>query len=241
MLGVLCLVLSVSSQKLLWWRAGSDSGRRSSPWPRVWHSAGSELVRGRLVVLRSRDSPPQGCQVGHFAFGSPHTFQGPISIPSTPTWVPSTPKLPLPPFSRPLTLSGTPFVVQPRWSPQKSSFSHLPAPLPRAAHTCPLFAGKGKNPLVPPQAPGRLPRPPAREGGLETHGWQGTWMPGKLPDASPPDLAQGAAPVLPGANNVRQGCLVLTVNGPGKRLGQVSSPLQASVSTSMKCARALLC
>lgn len=109
--------------------------------------AGADFPGRDLWSLRSSKSPTQGCQLGHFAFDLHTPVQGSFSIPTPPLGLltPQTPSIP--PFSRSLTLNGTPLMGQPRWIPQKFSFSRLPtAPSGSCSlHTCPLFAGKGKK------------------------------------------------------------------------------------------------
>lgn len=135
------------------------------------------------MVLRSKDRPTQGCQLGHLAFDPPTPAQGSFSIPSTLACILNSPNSLLSPLSAgPLLSMAPPFKVQPHWIPQ-FSFSHfLAAPSgSRSLHTCPQFAGKRKNPLILPQAPGSLPRPLAREEGRETCGAsRGPRMPRKL-------------------------------------------------------------
>ena len=148
------------------------------------------------MVLRSSDSPTRGCQLGHFALDLHTSVRGSFSIPTPPLGLltPQTPSIP--PFSRSLTLNGTPLMGQPHWIPQKFNFSRLPtAPSGSCSlHTCPLFAGKGKKKYSSlHRLLGACQDPPAREEGLETYGaGRGPRMPGKLLEGGarclPPDV-----------------------------------------------------
>lgn len=171
----------------------------------------------------------------------------PYFIPSTPTWAPSSPNslhslFRQASYSQWFRLPGSP------GSLASATFLH-PSPELLTPHL-PLFAGKGKKKtLIPPWAPGSLPGPPSEGGRPENRwGWQGTQNARNAEKtaggrgAMPPHRTLWCAPRFSQKQiSVKKRRLVFTVNGSRKSLRQVSSPLQALVSTPVKWARVSLC
>lgn len=116
-------------------------------------------------------SPPPRLRVDHSV--SDPLFRAPFLYPTHPLGPLATQTAPIPRFGSPLchsvgsTLNFNLAEVQLHLLPCTSSPELL-------THTCPLFAGKGKKPLIPQQAAGRLPRPPS-EGGRPGNLWGGEW------------------------------------------------------------------
>lgn len=178
------------------------------------------LVWG-VGFLRTGVAPPQGCLAGPFVFDSPPPVLGPFS--QHPHLGSS---LLHPPFSRPF-LSAAPLPQCSLSGSPRFSFLTSPHPLPELLTPhLPVCRKREKSPH-PPWEGGR---PGTYGAGGDLESLENLEREGPMP----PTRHVIVRPLLPGH-------LVLIVNGPGKALRQVSSPLQASVSTSVKWTTVLLC
>lgn len=129
--------------------------------------AGCANFPGPGLGLKNRDSPKQGCQVGHFVFDTPR-FGGPFSIRSNLTWVPGSSKLPLSSYSQWLPFYGSASLDPPKVQLQPISSPHL---LPGATHStpAPCLPEKGK-PLISHWLLGACQDPLARKESLKPVG-----------------------------------------------------------------------